>query len=71
MEAAIVGAALRKVPVYTPFDGNLWRITGIYEESVYTQIPIKWCIDRALRRDAYKNDMFFLFPTSYLNLGCK
>ena len=25
---------------------------GIFGESIYTQIPIKRCIDRALRRDA-------------------
>ncbi|POO00289.1 hypothetical protein TorRG33x02_040670 [Trema orientale] len=52
MGRATVGAPLRRVTLYTPFDGNLWGITGICGESVYTQILIKRCIDRTLRRDA-------------------
>ncbi|PON95656.1 Proteasome, subunit alpha/beta [Trema orientale] len=57
---ATVGASLRRVIFYISFDGNLWRITGICRESVYTQIPIKRCIDRALRRDAATDRVPFL-----------
>ncbi|POO04086.1 hypothetical protein TorRG33x02_003900 [Trema orientale] len=49
-----VGAPLRRATPYTPLDGNLCGITRICGESIYTQILIQRCIDRALQFTPHK-----------------